>query len=139
MMTKTAIMKRVHSLRWTLRFVFQNKVISIKIDFICQEIDANIRHEAVPVPIGSCPFDRDVLLLFEKGLNLLLDSGDLPQGYGVTAAELCGNNFDEWEDIQIGLQKKGFSIQLSSQIWKSRTEIWAQGLFVMSSILAVSQ
>jgi len=57
-------------------------------------------------------------LLFERGLNLLQDSGDLPQGYGVTAAKLCGNNFDEWEDIQIGLQKKGFSIQLSSQIWK---------------------
>jgi len=77
-------------------------------------------------------------LLFEQGLNLLQDSSDLPQGYGVTAAELRGNNFDKWEDIQIGLQKKGFSIQLSSQIWKPRTEVWAQGLFVMNSILAVS-
>ena len=92
----------------------------------------------VPVSIGSCLFDHNRLLLFEWGLNLLQDSGDLPQGYGVTAAELRGNNFDEWEDIQIGLQKKGFLIQLSSQIWKPRTEVWAQGLFVMNSILAVS-
>ena len=76
-------------------------------------------------------------MLFEQGLKLLKDSGDLPQGYGVTVAELCGNNFDEWEEIQIGLQKKGFSIQLSSQIWKPRTEIWAQGLFVMNTILAL--
>jgi len=76
-------------------------------------------------------------LLFETGLKLLQDSGDLPQGYGVTADELRGG-FDEQEDIQIGLQKKRLPIQLSSQIWKPRTEIWAQGLFAMNNILAVS-
>ena len=80
----------------------------------------------------------DRLLLFEQGLTLLLESGDLPSRYGVTVAELGGNHFDEWEDIQIGLQRKGFPIQLSSQIWKPRTEIWAQGLFVMNSVLAQS-
>lgn len=109
----------------------------IQLNSIYQEIDANIQHEAVLVPIRSCPLNRDGLLLFEQGLNLLLDSGDLPQGYGVTVAELRGNNFDEWEDIQIGLQKRGFSIQLSSQIWKPQTEIWAQGLFTMNSFLVV--
>ena len=103
-----------------------------------QEVDNNIRHEPVPVPIGSCPFDMDRLLLFEQGLTLLLKSGDLPFGYGVTVAELGGNHFDEWEDLQIGLQKKGFPIQLTSQIWKPRTEIWAQGLFVMNTVLAQS-
>jgi hypothetical protein len=77
--------------------------------------------------------------LFEQGLGLLIQSGDLPHGYGVTVAELHGNEFDEQEEIQIGLQKKGFPIQLSSQIWKPRTEIWAQGLFVMNSILASSE
>jgi len=56
----------------------------------------------------------------------------------VTVAELRGDNFDESEEIQIGLQKKGYSIQLSSQIWKPRTEIWAQGLFVMNTILTLS-
>jgi hypothetical protein len=98
----------------------------------------NIRHEPVPVPIGSCPFDMDRLSLFERGLTMLLESSDLPPGYGVTVAELGGNQFDEWEDIRIGLQKKGFPIQLSSQIWKPRTETWAQGLFVMNSILGQS-
>jgi len=75
--------------------------------------------------------------LFENGLRLLVDSGNLPQGYGVTVAELRGQEFDEWEGILIGLQKKSYPIQLSSQIWKARTEIWVQGLFVMSSILAL--
>jgi hypothetical protein len=78
------------------------------------------------------------LLLLEQGLAMLLESSDLPSGYGVTVAELGGNPFDEWEDIRIGLHKKGFPIQLSGQIWKPRTEIWAQGLFVMNSILAQS-
>ena len=80
----------------------------------------------------------DRLPLFEQGLMLLLESGELPFGYGVTVAEFGGNHFDEWEVIQIGLQKNGFPIQLSSQIWKPRTEIWAQGLFVMNSVLAQS-
>ena len=77
-------------------------------------------------------------MLFEKGLELLLKSGDLPQGFGVTAEELRGGSFDEQEDIHIGLQKKTFPIQLSSQIWKPRTEKWAQGLFVLNTILALS-
>ena len=103
-----------------------------------KNIDANIRHEAVPVPAGPCPFDHDGLSLFETGLRMLIDSGDLPPGHGVTPAELRGNGFDEQEEINIGLQKQGFPIQLSSQIWKPRTEIWAQGLFVMNSIMALS-
>lgn len=67
---------------------------------------------------------------------MLTDSGDLPHGYGVTLAELGGEVFDEREDINIGLQKKGFPIDLPSRIWMPRTEIWAQGLFVMTSISA---
>ena len=69
---------------------------------------------------------------------MLTDSGELPHGYGVTLAELDGDEFDEQENINIGLQKRGFPIDLPSQIWKPRTEIWAQGLFVMNSILAVA-
>jgi len=76
--------------------------------------------------------------LFERGLKMLTDSGGLPQGYGVTLAELGGDGFDEQEEINIGLQKKGFPIELPSQIWKPRTEIWAQGLFAMNSILALA-
>jgi len=38
-----------------------------------------------------------------------MDSGDLSDGYGVTPAEL-GGEFDEQEDINIGLQQKGFSL-----------------------------
>lgn len=68
---------------------------------------------------------------------MLTDSGELPHGYGVTLAEL-GDEFDEQENINIGLQKKGFQIDLPSQIWKPRTEVWAQGLFVMNSILALA-
>ena len=74
--------------------------------------------------------------MFEQGLQLLIQSDDLPRGYGVTVAEIQGKDFDEQEEIRIGLHKAGFPIQLPSQIWKPRTEIWAQGLFVMNSILS---
>ena len=71
-------------------------------------------------------------------MKILTDSGDLPNGYGVTPAELGEDVFDELEDIKIGLQKKEIPIHLPSPIWKPRTEIWAQGLFVMNSILALT-
>ena len=77
------------------------------IDFWLKEIDNNIRHEAVPIPSAHYPFNDEELSLFEQGLKLLMDSSDLPPGYGVTLAELCGDGFDEQEDINIGLQKKG--------------------------------
>jgi hypothetical protein len=104
-----------------------------------QGIDSNIRHEAVPVPSGSCLFSGDEdRSLFEHGFEMLRESGDLPSGYGVTAAELGEDGFDDQEEINIGLKKKGYPIQLATQIWKPRTEVWAKGLFVMNSILVLS-
>jgi hypothetical protein len=104
-----------------------------------KRIDNNIRHEAIPVPSANCPFNHEELLLFEQGLKLLMDGDELPPGYGVTLAELGGDGFDEQEDINIGLQKKAVPIYLPRRIWKPRTEIWAQGLFAMNSILALAQ
>jgi hypothetical protein len=100
-------------------------------------IDSNIRHEAVPAPASNCPFDEEGLSLFEQGLELMMNSGDLPPGYGVTLDELDGNIFDEQEEINVGLQRKGYLMHLPSAIWKPRTEVWAKGLFVMNSILAL--
>lgn len=75
--------------------------------------------------------------LFEEGLKLLRESNELPQGYGVLATELDGEGFDEQEEINVGLQKRGYRIQLPSMVWQPRTEQWAQGLFAMSTILAI--
>jgi hypothetical protein len=76
--------------------------------------------------------------LFERGFKLLTESGELPSGYGVTLDELDGVAFDEQEEIIIGKNRNAFPIALPSQIWKPRTELWAQGLYVMSSVLSVS-
>jgi len=76
--------------------------------------------------------------LFESGFKLLTESGELPSGYGVTLDELDGDIFDEEEGIIIGKNRNAFLIALPSQIWKPRTELWAQGLYVMSSVLSVS-
>jgi len=76
--------------------------------------------------------------LFESGFKLLTESGELPSGYGVTLDELDEDVFDEEEGIIIGKNRNTFPIALPSQIWKPRTELWAQGLYVMSSVLSVS-
>jgi len=102
-----------------------------------KEIDANIRHEAIRVPSGPCPFGQEGLELFASGFKLLTESGELPSGYGVTLDELDGNVFDEEEEIIIGKNRNSFPIALPSQIWKPRTELWAQGLYAMSSVLSV--
>lgn len=102
-----------------------------------KEIDANIRHEAVPVPLSNCPFTDDVLSLFEQGLRIITDSGDVPSGYGATFEEMDGGIFDEEEEIKVGLQRKGYAMQLPRSVWKPRMELWAQGLFAMNNILAL--
>ena len=76
--------------------------------------------------------------MFERGLKILTDSGDLPSGFGVTLDELGADGFDEQEEINIGLRPKGHLIELRSQVWKPRVELWAQGLYAMNSILASS-
>ena len=67
-----------------------------------------------------------------------MDSGDLPPGFGVTPDELGVDGFDEQEEINIGLQKKGHLIELPSQVWKPQADLWAQGVYAMSTILANS-
>ena len=119
----------------TQRSVFHGKLALTDSGF--KGIDANIRHEAIRTPSGPCPFGQEGLELFESGLKLLTESGKLPSGYGVTLDELDGDVFDEQEEIIIGKNRNSFPIALPSQIWKPRTELWAQGLYVMSSILSV--
>jgi len=76
--------------------------------------------------------------LFESGFKLLTESGELPRGYGVTLDELDGDVFNEQEEIIIGKNRKSFPMALPSQIWKPQTELWAQGLYAMISILSIS-
>lgn len=120
----------------TQRSVFHGKLTLT--DSGIKGIDANIRHEAICTPSGPCPFGQEHLELFESGLKLLTESGELPSGYGVTLDELDGDKFDEQEDIIIGKNRKSFPMALPSQIWKPRTDLWAQGLYVMSTILSLS-
>lgn len=76
--------------------------------------------------------------MFEQGLKLLTESDDLPSGYGVSLDEIDGDGFDEEEEINIGISKIGYPMALPRQIWAPRTELWAQGLFAMTSVLSLS-
>lgn len=76
--------------------------------------------------------------MFERGLKILTDSGDLPPGFGVTPDELGAGGFNEQEEISVGLRKRGHLIVLPSQVWKPRADLWAQGLYAMNAILLAS-
>jgi hypothetical protein len=102
-------------------------------------VDLNIHHEAIPVPSTACPLCDNDFHLFKQGLNSLSKSGDLPEGYGVTHTELGTDGFNEQEEINIGLQRKEYPIKLPWQIWQPQTDLWAQGLYVLTTILSLSQ
>lgn len=87
--------------------------------------------------MSNCPFNNTQLALFETGLRLLYENSDLPEGYGVLEHELGSEGFNEQEEIIIGLQKRGYNIHLPNSVWKPRTQIWAQGLYVLNEILAI--
>lgn len=89
----------------------------------------------MPAPPSTCPFTNDQLSLFEKGLGLLFDGADLPNGYGVTAAELGEGGFEEQEAILIGLSMKTYDIELPRNIWQPRSEMRAKALYAMNTIL----
>ena len=84
-------------------------------------VDSNIRHEAVPVPPGSCPFSDEDRSLFEHGFEMLKKSGDLPSGYGVTSAELGEDGFDDQEEI-IAVYKKLVKTQINTK--SAQIEAW---------------
>ena len=48
--------------------------------------------------------------------------------------ELGVDGFDEQEEINIGLQRKGHLIELHSKVWKPQVELWAQVLRSVSQI-----
>ncbi|KJA26465.1 hypothetical protein HYPSUDRAFT_52392 [Hypholoma sublateritium FD-334 SS-4] len=91
-------------------------------------IDSNIRHDAVPVPKKACPFDERQLEMFEKGLHLLREAGDVPNGYGVNPSEWDQSGYPTTEVITVGLRKNSFPISLPASVWLPRAQDWARAL-----------
>lgn len=102
-----------------------------------QVIDSNIRHDAVPVPSGTSPFDTQQLALFEEALNILRSTGDLPDGYGIRQDEWDATGYPTTEVISVGLQKNSFPISLPDEKWRPRAEDWVYGLFIVNSMIAM--
>jgi hypothetical protein len=81
------------------------------------------------VPLGHCPFDRVQLELFESGLSLLEQHGDLPQGFGVDPEEWGPDGYPTTEEITVGLRKKIVSYLTSR--WYLATSCGAMGTGIL--------
>lgn len=104
-----------------------------------QVIDSNIRHRPVSVPSGRCPLGDQAFLVFQRGIKLLIDSGDVPSGYGASAEELGDDGFDDHQQITVGILAQSYAIELPSSVWAPRMRLWAQGLYVLDTILSMTR
>ncbi|KAG8913221.1 hypothetical protein FRC01_004663 [Tulasnella sp. 417] len=87
----------------------------------------HLRHDAVPVPKGSCPFEsQSELDLFDHVLTQLKQEGAIP-------AIAARSGFNELEALKVG--KRTIQITLPVGIWHPRVVLWCQGLQVMTTIL----
>jgi hypothetical protein len=102
----------------------------------CKAVDSNIRHDAVSVPLGQCPFDQIQLETFKTGLSLLEQHGDLPPGYGIDPVEWGPDGYPTTAEITVGLRKKSYPISLPDAIWRPRAERWARACHTMDLILS---
>ena len=89
------------------------------------------------MPLGHCPFDQVQLDLFESGLSLLEQHGDLPQGFGVDPEEWGPDGYPTTEEITVGLRKKSYPISLPDGVWRPRAERWARASYMMDLVLLV--
>lgn len=73
--------------------------------------------------------------MFQKGLKILRDTGDIPSGYGALPDELGSDGWDEYEHIVIGSNGRTYPIELPTHIWEPRMRLWAQALYVLNSVM----
>ena len=100
----------------------------------CQVIDSNICHAAASVPEAECPLSPVAFSVFNDGLKLVVNAGDIPAGYGARTEELGSDGWDEYEHIVIGSSGRTYPIELPTRIWAPRMRLWAQALYVLNSI-----
>lgn len=88
----------------------------------------HLRHDAVPVPKGSCPFQsQSELEMFDHILGQLKQEGAIP-------AIAARSRFNEQEPLKVG--KRTIQITLPIQVWHPKVVLWCQALQVMTTILA---
>ncbi|KAG8988836.1 hypothetical protein FRB90_002527 [Tulasnella sp. 427] len=94
---------------------------------IANDQKRHLRHDAVPVPKGSCPFETQQQLdAFDRVLEEVTTEGTVP-----TIARADG--FNELDSLKVG--KRTIQITLPTQIWHPRVIRWTQALQIMTALI----
>lgn len=95
----------------------------------------NFLPDMVTPPTNTSPFTDDQLTAFQEAFSEMITHQLVPEGYG-----MCPN---EWEDgeypsywiIRSGRRgKQDLNIALPDDIWRPRSELWVQGLYIMQQL-----
>ena len=100
-------------------------------DRIASNLHKNVNHQPVKPPRSQNPFTSEALAVFQHYFAKVQRRGLLPEGYGVCEEEWEEEGYPEEEEIIVGRRKRKFFIHLPKEIWLTRAETWAQGLYVM--------
>lgn len=98
---------------------------------IAQDQESDIRHEAVEVPMETCPFDVDTELLFVAALREVQQHNPIPDGYHVSPNEWPSDGYPVQEHIKVRGGSKLVSVALPFELWWQRAVRWSQGLDLM--------
>lgn len=103
--------------------------------FAGQETLNNVYVSPVPVPRHQSPFTEDERVLFDAGLFRIRNEGRIPLGYGAHPSE-WPFPYPPFEDIPVG-RVRGSTVRISlpNSIWLSRSQLWAQALYLLTYIL----
>ncbi|KII85214.1 hypothetical protein PLICRDRAFT_45380 [Plicaturopsis crispa FD-325 SS-3] len=102
---------------------------------VADDLESDIRHDAIPVPDHRNPFNGNADLegeYFDK-LQEIIVRGDMPTGFGILEDEWVDGMYPTVEVIPAGRKgSKEIRVSLAAQEWKARAGLWCQALAVLS-------
>ncbi|KAF8514657.1 hypothetical protein JB92DRAFT_2718882, partial [Gautieria morchelliformis] len=104
-------------------------------DQLTMDVQANINHPAIHVPRSQPPFSNRLHeAIFFAALDQAHETGLIPEGYGVMAAEQ-EDGYPVFESIRVGRRARELVVELPESIWFPRAVAWSQGLHIMQTLL----
>lgn len=110
-------------------------------DRVEESSSSNIRHEAVPVPKHSVPFENPALqATFEAAIGVAQEANLLPEGYGMREGEWEDGSYPAFEVIKSGKRGlKKLRVALPDFIWRPRAVRWVQALDLLNTMEYMTQ
>ncbi len=102
---------------------------------LARDQERHVRHPAIPVPDGNCPFSNEGLETFLKALQQIQEAEIVPENYGLLEDEWEGETYGDVETLIRGRGGREDPITLPFTLWWPRAVHWVQALELMSLML----